>query len=186
MQINGRHITAMVIAVCAAAILNPASVRAASDARVNIGDTLTADAARVTAGSLAVNQDLNSFSQFGQLMGGDGRLITVTVLGGKTARIGTIALSRYSDDDTLRSKVIVDIVRPSGTCAQVTFRSTGYVGGTLISEPLVALLQPRQSSVYNYAPTLRLPKISSTTCVIVRWNNRESGLLSVAITGTIT
>jgi len=180
MQINGRHLTAMVVAISAAAILTPVSVGAATGSFVNIRDPFTTAAsgqARVVAGALSVNQEQNSFTRFNTLIDNGSDKLTVAIPANKTLRLGTVALARTFGSDTIR--VVAQFTRPTTTCSAT--------GRSSISYPLTVVLSPDQSMSNNYTPMLALPRKPFATCLDVYITGGVGNNdVNAAITGTIS
>jgi len=179
MHINGRHITAMVVAISAAAVLAPVSVGAATGSFVNIRDpfsSATSGQARVTSGALAVSEERNSVTRSGIIENNGNDRVVLTIPANKTLRIGTIAVSHFQGGDDVFVQVAQ--VKPTTNCLGV---------GVHMGYSAMIRLSPGELKSPNYTPRLTLPAQSYPTCLAVYLSGGGGGnYVHATVTGSLS
>jgi hypothetical protein len=197
MKFTGRQVTVMVVAVCAAAILTPAAVYAATGTLVNITDPVTSSQkARVIGGKLAVGDGSGAMTVDGSVYAKEplstwaGTKFFVPNDGQTTSRLvfkslaplaglslGTLTISHESG--TGPTSVRLRSIQPStaGNC---------LVGGTVKQEIASFALAEGDTQVINWAPGFRVKKQSVATCVFAFvFGGSGSHTVSMTATGSL-
>jgi len=181
MALSGRQITAIAIAACAAVVLAPVSVTAATSG-VSIFDptnTGSGSKARVASGMLAVNDDPStSFTRYGDLLDDGSSKLAVTIPANKKVTIGSITISNTGGPGGV--KIVVQQSRPvSGSSCTGPQTSMGY--------PFSAIIDAGETTNVTYSPRLALTPRAFATCLAVfPVGSGGSTSTNVSITGTLS
>lgn len=205
MKFTGRQLTIMVVAVCAAAVLTPAAVYAATGSAVNITDPVTTtQKARVIGSKLAVGDGSGALTVDGTVRVNDGSG-ALTVDGSTVALDPTTAWTVYADiaNNGTDKLLLRDLAANAGaTIGSITLSNTSSnvvkvqlfarhpsTPGVCTSSGLVQnyyqlySVLPNDTRTITFAPRFRVPKLSSESCLFMYVTGSGADTVSVSATG---
>lgn len=191
MNITGRQLTVMVVAVSIAAVLTPAAVNAATGSSVNITDPFSSTAkARVVSGRLAIGDGSGAVTVDGSTVAlepptawsaydritndGSDQLSAKIVAANVGISLGSLTMSRVTGTAPIIVQVRTIIPTTAGNCSS----------GTVAEEVGQFTLPADETRTITWAPRLRVKKTASQTCLIVHTSGGTNGdLTTVHVTG---